>query len=148
MSKPGKRVGIDTNILVYLINKTSVQNIPAHQLLKKLVKDQIKIIVTWQILSEFYAIVTDKKRFPNPRKPLEAVRYIKSLIDEAGFEIVLPNFETGRVFIILIQNIKPVGQKIHDIFLAATLISNGVEILITENVKDFEGISGLKAVGL
>ncbi len=54
----------------------------------------------------------------------------------------------GEVFLKLIKQIKPVGQKVHDVFLAATLLSNGVKTLITENKEDFAGIKGLKAVDL
>ncbi len=36
----------------------------------------------------------------------------------------------------------------HDVFLAATFISNGVETLVTENSKDFEGIKQITAMRL
>ena len=35
---------------------------------------------------------------------------------------------------------------IFDVFLAATMLDNGVRRIYTENVKDFNGVSGIDAI--
>ena len=148
MSKARGRVGVDTNVLVYAVNESSVFNSGTRKLLKKLIREKTQIIITWQNLTEFYAIVTDKKRFPRPMSPLETAKYIGSCLDGGEYGLVLPNVQTGSGFLRMIKRVKPVGQRIYDVFLAATLVSKGVERLITGNKKDFAGIAGLEAVGM
>lgn len=141
-------VGVDTNILVYSVNQTSVFHEKASEFLKKARSDHIQAVITWQNVSEFYAVVTDSKRFPKPMAAKNFVAYIETMINTELVRLVLPNKDTGGVFLDLIRKIKPVGQKVHDLFLAATFMSNGVETLVTENGKDFEGIGGIKAMSL
>lgn len=145
MNNLGGEVGIDSNILIHSINKDSLHYEKTRQLLKKLALKRVGV-VCWQNLAEFYAIVTDPKRFANAIPPEKAAREVKKFIQD--LKLVGQNLDTGKLWLeILMQNaIK--GQKVHDIFLAATLISNGIEILLTENVKDFAGIKGLKVVDL
>lgn len=141
-------VGVDTNILVYSLNQESVFHKRASEFLEKSRNDHSQLVITWQNVCEFYAVVTDPKRFPKPIVAKNFVTYIETLINTDLVRLVFPNKETGVVFFGLIRKIRPVGQKVHDVFLAATFMSNGVETLVTENGKDFEGIGGIKAMSL
>ncbi len=142
------RVGIDTNILVYGLNESSLYYRQARGIFGKFVEQGVQAVVTWQNMAEFYAIVTDVKRFPMALSPLRVERWIENNLDGGTFQLEFPTLSAGEVFLKLIKQIKPVGQKVHDVFLAATLLSNGVKTLITENKEDFAGIKGLKAVDL
>jgi len=142
------RVGIDTNILVYGLNESSIYYLVAKGIFGKLVEQGVRAVVTWQNLAEFYTVVTDAKRFPNALSPLQAERWIKDNLEREAFQLEFPSLATGEIFLKLIKQTKPVRQKVHDVFLAATLLSNGVKTLITENKEDFAGIAGLKVVDL
>ncbi|TSC85251.1 MAG: Ribonuclease VapC [Microgenomates group bacterium Gr01-1014_16] len=141
-------IGVDANWLVYYLNKNSVFHKRVKKAFEELEKKDVQLVATWQTFAEFFAIVSDKKRFEHCLKPGQVAGLIKNYIDSDWLQLVFPNIYTGRVFLKLIEETKPVGQRIHDIFLAATLISNGVETLLTENVKDFAGTAGLKVMDL
>lgn len=148
MNKKDLWVGIDTNILVYFLNEESVYHARARALVDKLQKGEILGVVSWQNLTEMYAIVTDRKRFPRPMLTKQVVETIKQFQENGSIKVILPLINTKEIFFKLILKIKPKCQQIHDIFLAATLVSNGIDTLITENTGDFKEVEGLKTIEL
>ncbi len=144
MSYDNSQIGIDTNILVYSLNSESIYHKKAKEFIESLSKEKKWGIITWQNLSELYAVVTDKKRFPGFMTVNQAVMVIEDLLENENIKLILPTTDTNKIFLDLILRNKPRGQKIHDMFLAATLLSNRVCTLITENTKDFSGIKNLK----
>ena len=148
MNKKNEWVGIDTNILVYFLNEESVYHTKAKVFIDRLQRGEIKGIVSWQNLSELYAIVTDSKRFPRPMTTKQAIEVTKQFLGNGSVNIIVPVANTKEIFFNLVLAIKPKAQQIHDIFLASTLLSNGIKTLVTENTSDFKEVYGLKAVGL
>ncbi len=69
-------------------------------------------------------------------------------MESGSIRLIFPTPDTKETVFSLISKIKPKAQQIHDIFLAATLLSNGVKALITENIKDFSDIRDLEVVNL
>ncbi len=139
--------GIDTNVLIYALDRESDFHTQALQTLVSLGESKTGV-VCWQNLTEFYAIVTDKKRIKTPLTSQMAVREIDALLNKFSLEIVGPNLGTKKLWFDLLKNKDIKGQVVHDIFLAATLLSNGVKTLVTENTGDFKGVEGLRAAGL
>lgn len=144
---PMSKRGIDTNILIYALDKESDFNQQALRILMLLGESKAGV-VCWQNLTEFYAIVTDKKRIKIPLPPRIAVRELNILLNKFSLEVVSPNLKTKELWFDLLKTKDVRGQIVHDIFLAATLLSNGVNTLITENAGDFKGVVGLKTVTL
>jgi len=139
--------GVDTNILIYVLDRESDFHQSALRVLISLSESKMGV-VCWQNLTEFYAIVTDKKRIKTPLTPQIATRELNTLLNKFSLEIIGPNSRTKELWfdLLKIKDIK--GQIVHDIFLAATLLSNGVKTLVTENTGDFKGVEGLRAMGL
>ena len=144
MSDP---VAVDTNILVYSNDKSSDFFVPAKQLVERVQNGQVEGVLALQNLVEFCAVVTNRKAVPNVMSLKEAVKKVGNIM-RLGFVVILPNNDTGDLFLKILEEKGVSGQKIHDIFLAATLLSNGVNTLVTENASDFSGIKGFKAVSL
>lgn len=137
-------ISLDTNILVYSVDELSPFHDQAKSLLKRLMNGDEKFVLTWQVLMEFYAVVTGiGGKIKIPASP--AWKFIESLLESENVSLVYPNRNTDKLLNQILTKKKCVGSKIFDIFLAATLLSNNVEILITENTKDFSGITNLKA---
>ena len=134
--------GIDTNILIYALDRESDFHQQALRILMS------SGVVCWQNLTEFYAIVTDKKRIKTPLSPQVTIRELNTLLNKFSLEIVGPNLRTKELWFKLLKSNDTKGQIVHDIFLAATLLSNGIDTLITENTKDFSKIRDLKVVNL
>lgn len=137
------RQGIDTNVLIYALDRNSDFYRKALRALESLGKSRMGV-VCWQNLTEFYAIITDKRRVKNPLTPKIAIKEMETLLNNYSLTIIGPNIKTKEVWfnILKAKNIK--GQIVHDMFLVATLLSNGIGTLITENTKDFSGIANLK----
>ena len=58
--------------------------------------------------------------------------------------VLKPTSDTIKIFLEQL-NKKPVkGIKLFDLYLASTLLSNGVNMLYTYNKKDFIGIENLR----
>lgn len=74
------------NILIYTADETSPQHLSTTNLRDRALKGEILLCICPQILSEFFAIVTDTKRVKNPRTSKEALRemekyfYSKSIL--------------------------------------------------------------------
>jgi len=143
----GSKVGLDTNVLIYALNRDSRFHDRARGLLEQVAEGEFLGVVSWQNLMEFYAIVTDVRRFTKALTSTKAILEVQRLLD-VGLEVVGTNLKTKKIVLDTLKDSKPKGQLVHDTFLACTLLSNGIELLVTENKKDFAGIVGLEVVEL
>lgn len=147
MNKRSRTVCVDTNILVYAQNEDD----PRHRAAKRIVDDildgKVGSVVTPQNILEFYAVVTDKRRVPQPLSSKKALATCDLLMSGSAFRVVFPTITTLATWQRLMKK-DGIGQAVWDLFLAATLLSNGVSTLVTENVDDFTGVKGLNLVKL
>jgi len=123
---------IDTNILIYSLNADSPKYAAAQNFLKKHKED---LEITHQNILEAIRILTHTK-FPDPMDPKQAVEAILK-IAESG-RIISPNFRTVLVSLEFTKKHSLVGNRIFDAYLAATALTNGVDVIATDNVKDFQ----------
>ncbi|MFH1030722.1 MAG: type II toxin-antitoxin system VapC family toxin [bacterium] len=137
---------LDANILVYAADKNSPYYEKAALIREKGMRGEISICVCPQVLVEFFAIITDKKRVANPITQKEAVKEIeKYLLEENIFKIYqLPT--ATEIIIKLLRQYRINRQKIFDLQLAATMLANGVNEIYTFNKKDFERFSKIKVL--
>lgn len=128
---------IDTNILVYATNKDSAYFKESKKILEIIAKGEIKGVITPQNVFEYISVVTSKKRVFNPVSTHVAVSAIEHFI-ESGIKIIYPLEESLNEGLKLADMVKVRGQKVFDVYLAATLIDNNIRFLITANDKDFD----------
>jgi len=126
---------LDTNILVYAYNQAS----PFHKKAREIVLDaalgKFEAVVAQQNLIEFCNVLTDQFHIPAP-----SVK--KDLLDiTADLSVIHPLPQTILIFADLLTNSKK-GQ-IFDLYLAATMLDNDIDNIITLNNKDFEGVKGI-----
>ena len=77
-----------------------------------------------------------------PRKAVKEVeKYLKSL-----FYIIYPQEETPFVALSMIKKMDLKGADIFDAYLVATMISNNVSVIYTDNKKDFTKYVGIKVL--
>jgi toxin-antitoxin system PIN domain toxin len=138
---------LDTNVLVYAVNRDSREHKAANKLVTEAMEGKTEKVITYQNLTEFYAVVTNKKLFAKPLTPKQAIEEIENLIS-GGIKILNTNRMTGEVWLKLLRQKKVTGQNVHDLLLAATLMSNQVTTIITEDKEGFADISGLTVKGL
>lgn len=130
---------IDTNILVYAYDKSNQKK---HKLAKEIVKTtwiNQNGVLSIQNLAEFYSIITRKVQKPIPIS--KAKQIILDLIE--GFEILRYSEQT---IISAIDNQLIYGFPFWDALIVATMEENGIDVIVTENEKDFKKVEWLKVI--
>ncbi len=94
---------------------------------------------------EFYADVTDSRRFKPPLSPAQVQHDLRSYLSSRLW-LIVPKETTASLTLDLLGSRSVRGGKIFDLFLAATMLDNGVKTIYTENIRDFEGLQEIEAV--
>jgi len=130
------KIGVDTNVLFYFLNKDSPFHEDARKNLILLIEKQTAVI-TQQNIIELTVVLTRRGVSIEITK-----KYLQNFIEV--MPVLKPTSDTIKIFLEQL-NKKPVkGIKLFDLYLASTLLSNGVNMLYTYNKKDFIGIENLR----
>lgn len=136
---------IDTNVLVYAYNEDVEFHEEALKILENALNKKIKGVIADKNLFEFFAIITDQRRVENPVAVDEAIEIIEFLVN-SNIKII---YSSPLVFSETIELIKKYGskkQEIFDINLAALMIRNKVDTVITANEKHFQNIEEISVL--
>jgi predicted nucleic acid-binding protein len=128
---------LDTNILVYAADETSPFHSAAKVIREKGLRGEISLCICPQVLTEFFAIVTDSKRVSNPRTQEEAHIEIVKYTHSENFLKIYPGSKILEGILDLLKKYKVTKQEIFDLQLVATMLSNNVTRLYTYNKDDF-----------
>jgi len=139
------RVFLDTNILVYAINIDSASHPSAAALIKEISAGTLKTCMSPQILCEFFATVTNPRKFRCPLTPTEASDAINSYMESAISLLYLKDSTIKLTLDMAIRH-KINGTEIFDTQIVATMLENGVGMIYTANVSDFKKYSGITVV--
>ena len=129
---------LDTNILVYAVNRGCQEFESAHAIYQKMLDEPAQWIISDQVLYEFYRALRHPKILEKPLSHTQALAQITFLREESGvrhcgydtsFWDKIKDFGSHK---------RPKAIHIFDRILAITLINNGVENLYTRNTKDFK----------
>jgi predicted nucleic acid-binding protein len=134
----------DTNVLIYALDADAPHHTAARALLEAARDGSATLYVTPQILSEFYAVVTNARRVAKPRSPAEAWDAISDLLK---FLHVLPiPAHVVDGWMSLVRRHPVTGADVFDLQIVATMRANDVRRIYTFNVRDFEMIAEISAV--
>lgn len=132
-------VFIDTNILVY----ANIITYPLHQLalqtIQSLIDAEIELWLSRQVLREFIASVTRPQTYANPQ-PIELV-VERVQFFENQFRVAEDSPQVTARLLELLQQIPTGGRQVHDANIVATMLTVGVNRLLTHNTDDFERFS-------
>lgn len=139
---------LDTNILVYADQEEEAHHPVAKALRDRGQRGEIPVCIAPQVLSEFFAIVTrtGKHRASRPLSPAEAAEEIQKYLDAEHIHKIYPTPATWPTVLSLLEQRPVTGQDIHDLHLAATMLSNGVTEIYTFNTEDFVSIPGIEVL--
>jgi predicted nucleic acid-binding protein len=125
---------VDTNVLIYALDKSSIFNKASTQLLS----DPNSILfITTKSISEFFA-VTSKIKISQT-----IVNCFYSEIKQ-NLGILLPTNNSLEIFEKLVQKYKPVGNRVYDVEIISIMLSYEIGILASFNQKDFKGIKEIQ----
>jgi predicted nucleic acid-binding protein len=126
---------IDANVLVYAMDADAPHHTASRALLEAARDPSTTLFVTSQVLCEFYSIVTNSRRVPQPRSSNDAMRAISSLL---VFLRVLPSpASVVEVWLDLLCRHPVIGGEVFDLQIVATMQANGLERIYTFNARDF-----------
>jgi len=128
---------LDSNILVYAADTTSPYHQESRDLRKRGLKGELILSVCPQVLSEFYAVITDKKRVNDPRTREEALLEIEKYMNSRNIFKIYPSTETMKNMVDLIKQHQITKQRIFDLQLVATILSNNINSIYTYNQEHF-----------
>lgn len=133
---------IDSNVLVSAFNEAEEQHLNSKALLELTVARKLNACIAQQNILEFMATVTNAKRV---EKPVSVELAQKAIHQYALFlKIITPKDETMWDFLSLLKEFTAIRERIFDVYLAATALSNGLSQICMWNVKHLEKISRLK----
>ena len=130
---------IDSNIIIYAINADS----PKCKRAQELLKQNTNLQITEQNILEALKVLTHSK-FSSPMKTEDAITAITNITD--ALTVITPNLTSLYLALTLIGTNNLSGNRIFDAYLAATALSNGIDTIATDNVKDFEKFEGIKII--
>lgn len=139
---------LDTNILVYSADETSPFHQKAKTLREKGLNGDVTLCICPQILSEYFAIITDSKRVSSPRTQDEAISEIQKYLYSKNILKIFPVPEIMEEMIELLKRYNITRQDIFDLQLVATMLSNNVNSIYTFNKADFVKFKEINVLSL
>jgi len=136
---------IDVNILLYASNAESPLHAQAERFLKRCAAGPEVVCLGWITIMSYLRIATHPSIFAQPLSPQEAManieallalRHVRVLAEEEGFWV---HFST------VAKEVRPRGNLVPDIHLAALLRQHGVPVICTHD-RDYRKFDFLKVI--
>src|SRR6185295_11906779 len=132
---------LDTNILVYAASLRA----PLHQRASEEIRGRHEsgheLWVSRQILREYLATLSRPQTFAQPKPIRELVRDIRYFLE--NFRIAEEGPAVTEKLLELVEGREIGGKRIHDANIVATMLTNGIPALLTNNADDFARFSGV-----
>ncbi len=137
---------LDTNILVYAADTKSPFHHQAVAVRDKGFRGEISCCVSIQVLSEFFAVVTNPKRVYQTINQSDAIQEMEKYRSSQNILKIFPNPKTLEIMMDLLRKHQISMQKIHDLHLVATMVANNVNRIYTYNQMDFKKFNEIEAL--
>jgi predicted nucleic acid-binding protein len=138
------KIFLDTNIFVYALDRLSPMQRTAIDLLRRVESRELEGHCSYQVLAEFYTVITKKVSHPLPPRQasqevgrlLEAEALIKLPVDEVALQLTLSLANKYRIS----------GIMFFDAQIVGTMLSHQVDRLYTANEGDFSRFTEIRVV--
>ena len=137
-----KKLAFDTNILVYFIDRDSSYNELAVSVFREIEEKDCEIVLTQQNITELLNVLLKYYGFTRKKALMVVDEFLKR-----SNRIVCSLPETLSHFLSLY---KKFGKKnnIYDVYMLTMLVDNRIDVLVTENKKDFPKGVGVEILSL
>ena len=130
-------VVLDTNILIYYLDKSSIHN----KYSKDIVKNSgFNFCLTTKNISEFCAVLSKIKDFEYS----DIEKELNNLLN--SFMILYPNEYSLNIFNSLIHKYKPSGNRVYDIEIVSIMLAYNINKIATVNTSDFKDIDEVEII--
>lgn len=132
-------VFLDTNILVYATATRSPFHAVALQAIQQFYDSGIEVWIGRQVLREYLATLTRPQTFTNPL-PVETL-IVDVRLFATRFLVAEDSPQVTERLLRLMEQIPIGGRQVHDANIVATMLVNGINQILTNNVADFNRFS-------
>lgn len=132
----GKRVFIDTNVLVYAAVSRSPLNAVARQEIHSHRDHGDELWLSRQVLREYLATLSRPQTFAVPQPLSVLVEDILKL--QSGFFVAEDGPAVTAKLLEVISSKDVGGKQIHDANIVATMLTHEIRAILTHNVSDYE----------
>ena len=129
---------LDTNILVYAYDVSEMRRRGIAKALVDEVWDAGGGVITVQNLSEFFFAVTRKVQKPVP--VVDAKTIVSDILRSSRWMVIDRNVGT---LVKAMEIVESVRAPFWDALIAACMLEHGIDVIVTENEKDFKNIPGI-----
>jgi len=144
-----KPILFDAGLFIGALLQGDLRHQEARSIVETARQGKLFACTTTGILSEVYAALTWVNAQP-PHSPAEAANAVRLLVEPpSAIEILPDGFETSLKMLELAEKYKLTARRVHDARHAATALTNGIKLIYTYDVSDWEvfGPEGLTIIG-
>jgi len=143
MAIPGvSHLFVDTNILVFATDAASPFQSAAETALEEWRKQGTELYVSVQVLRECLDVTT--RPAPGQTAPPDYAAILGNIASfRSAFHVLEGTRLVSEKLGELVQRFAVKGRQVHDANIAATILTNGLKDLLTQNVADFARFSPL-----
>ena len=137
---------IDTNLLLYGVNRDSEEHTAARTFLSEAGASPEHWYLTEGIIYEFLRVATHARVFPEPLRWREAIRFLSPFLTHPSFHILQAGERHWRVLEQVLGELQhPAGNLFFDARTAALMREHGIRRIYTTDA-DFLRFSGIEVV--
>lgn len=129
-----KKWGIDSNLLLYFFDGSSVFHQKTIGLFKELLDNHVSIYITQNNIIEVHRVMISFHHIPK----VKALNDIFEVVNSFNIHIVTSSPFTMNTYFNLCKLSKK--DDVFDLYFASILIDNNIHSLLTNNTKDFIGL--------
>lgn len=133
------KVFVDTNILLRSIHQLASQHLLARQLVEQYHNNGYELWINRQVIREYLVQVTRAGVLSTPLDIPQAIQRLYQI--ELVYHIADETHDVTKMLKSVIQQFPTVGKQIHDANIVATMLTHGIDTLLTLNVSDMKRFS-------
>ncbi len=135
------RAVVDTNVLIYRLDRASAHHVAAKALLERGRAGDLRLCVTQQVLLEFVRAITHAKMSRAPLAMDRAWKEVRAV--GADMDILSPPDNLITRMAVLDASVRIGSNGSFDLAIAATALSHAVEVIYTYDDSVFARVPGL-----
>ena len=137
---------LDTNVLIHATTPVSPHHTRAKEVCRQAWRQELAACVALQNLCEWYAVVTDSRRFSPPISVEEASHELETYTSSGSVRVIAPSVSPLEHFPQFLRQARSKGAHVFDVLLVATMLEHGAHTIYTENIRDFSRFREIRVV--
>ena len=148
MTTAGEILFADTNVFLSATDRSREHHAEARELLQAAREGKAILAVSGQIIREYLVVATRPVEVNGLGLDAEDALKNIDVFTRPPFLFCEESEKVARRLRELVQTHRLTGKRVHDGNIVATMLAEGIDRLITENVGDFASFKEIETVGL